>query len=156
MFLIGIEKLGSPEFLISEEIVLSSAATRESEPLHVIGETDVFGGRIIETGMSRCSGNNCRQVRWEFFRRCPLIKPRVRTAPHRNFAVAIRLFCEPLDQVVSIPWIIYKRLEFAGGISATTNVDKQECIAMQCEVRSTRVVTIRDVRRQREDHWRLW
>src|SRR4030095_15209802 len=151
MFLVSVEELRSPKFLIAEKVLLSSAATRESVPLHVVGYTDVLGRRIIETGMSGCSGDDRREVRREFFRCRPLIKSRVGTTPHRNLAVAVRLFCEPLDQVVSIPCIIYKRLEFAAGISATANIDECKCIAMRCEVSCARVVTIRDVGRQRED-----
>src|SRR5215469_13037684 len=101
--------------------------------------------------MSSCSGDNRRQVWREFFRCRPLIESRVGTAPHRNFAIAKWLFCEPFDQIVPVPWVIYKRLEFAARISATANIDERKRIAMRCEVSSARVVTVRDVRRQCED-----
>src|SRR4030095_16934899 len=91
----------------------------------------------------------------EFFRRCPLIKSRVRPAPHRYFAVAKWLFCKPLDQVVPVPWIICKRLEFAAGISATANGDERECVAMRCKICAARVIAIRDIRCQCEDDRRL-
>src|SRR4029453_8277372 len=101
--------------------------------------------------MSGCGRNNRHQVWRELFRSCPLIESRVRTAPHRNLAVAVRLFCEPFDQVVPVPWIIYKRLEFTAGISATANIDKRECVSMRCEVSSARMVTVGDVGRECED-----
>ena len=92
--------------------------------------------------MSGRSGNDGRQVRRQFFRRCPLIESRVQTTPHRYFAVAERLFCKPLDQVVPVRRIIYKRLEFAAGISAAANVDERECIAMRCKICAARVIAI--------------
>src|SRR6266508_444889 len=142
MILISVEDLRSPKFLITEEILLSGAATGESVPLHVVGYTDVLGRGIIETGMSGCSGDDRREVRREFFRCRPLIESRVRTAPHRNLAVAVRLFCEPLDQVVSVPGIIYKRLEFTARISAAKNIQERKCISMRCEVTASCVVRI--------------
>src|SRR5438552_18281121 len=105
--------------------------------------------------MSGCGRNNRRQVWRKFFRGRPLIESRVGTAPHRDLAVAVRLFCEPLDNVVPIPWIIYKRLKFAAGISTTANIDQRKCIAIRCEVSSAWVVTVRDVGRECEDHRRL-
>src|ERR1700720_4798054 len=105
--------------------------------------------------MSGGGGKKRRQMWRKFFRSCPLIESRIRTAPHRYLAVAVRLFCEPLNQVVPVPWIIYKRLEFASGISSTADIDERKCIAMRCEVSSARVVAVRDVGRQCEDDWRL-
>ena len=105
--------------------------------------------------MSGCSGDDRREVRREFFRRCPLIESCIGAAPHRNLAVAVRLLCKPLDQVVSIPWIIYKRLEFAAGISATANIDEGECIAMRCEVSPAGVVAIGNIGSESEDDRRL-
>src|SRR5205823_13208476 len=156
MLLISVEELHSPKFLIAEKVLLSGAATGESVPLHVVGYADVLGERIIESGMSGCSGDDRREVRREFFRRCPLIESRVRTTPHRSLAVAVRLLCKPLDQVVSVPWIIYKRLEFAARISAAANIDERECIAMRCEVSPAGVVAIGNIGSKSEDDWRLW
>src|SRR4029453_17718776 len=152
---VGVEELRSPKFLITEKVLLSGTTTGESVPLHVVGYTDVLGERIIESGMSGCSGDDRREMRWQFFSRCPLIKSRVRTAPHRDFAVAKWLFCKPFDQVVPVPRIIYKRLEFAAGISAAANIDECKCISVRCEVSSARMVTVRDVGRECEDHRRL-
>src|SRR4029078_4477178 len=37
MFVVGIEELRSPKFLITEKVLLSSPATSERVPLHVVG-----------------------------------------------------------------------------------------------------------------------
>src|SRR5436309_8582493 len=105
--------------------------------------------------MSGCSGDDRHEVRREFFRRCPLIESRVRTTPHRNLAVTKWLLCKPLDQVVSVPSVVYKRLELAAGISAAANIDERECIAMRCEVSPAGVVAIGNIGSESEDDRRL-
>src|SRR5262245_23239048 len=134
MFLVSLQEFCPPEFLITKKVTLSRATARERVPLHVVAQADILGERIIETRMSSCGWNDGRQLGREFFRHCPLIEYRVRTTPHRNFAVTQWLFCEPLYYVVSISCLIYKRLEFAAGISATANIDERECVAMRREV----------------------
>ncbi len=58
-----------------------------------VSHPDVVVGWIIEARMRGCGGNDRRQMRRQLFRGRPLVKSRVRPAPHGNFAVAKRLFC---------------------------------------------------------------
>ena len=76
------------------------------------------------------SGHDCRQMRRKFLRRCPLIEARIRTAPHRHFAVAEWLLRQPLDHVVPVARFICERLELAAGISAAANIDEREHITV--------------------------
>ena len=42
VFLVGIQKFGAPEFLITKKIVLRGAAAGEGEPLHIVSFADVL------------------------------------------------------------------------------------------------------------------
>src|SRR6478752_1947015 len=126
MLLVSVQKLFAPEFLIGKKIVLWSSPAGEREPLHVVTHPDVAVEWKIQTGMRCGSGNDRRQMRWKFLRRCPLIKPRVRTAPHGHFAVTEWLLRQPLDHVVSVARFIRKGLELTAGIAATANIHERE------------------------------
>src|ERR1700730_6828393 len=127
---ITVEKFRAPEFLITEKIVLCCPATGEREPLHVISQPNIIVGWVIEARMCSCRGNDCRQMWRKFLCRGPLIESRVRPAPHRDLAIAKRVFRKPLDYVVSVARFICKWLELTTGISATAYIDKRECITM--------------------------
>src|SRR5262249_51826724 len=97
-------------------------------------------------------GNNRRQMWRKFFRGGPLVESRVRSAPHRDFAVAERLLRQPLDNIVSVARFICERLEFAAGIPAASNIDQSKSITMRGEVGSTRVIGVGNVRSKGENH----
>ena len=151
MFFVSVEKLRSPEFAVAEKILLAGPTAGVSEPLHVIKKADVIETRIIVGWMRGRSWNNRRQMHRKFLGRRPLIKPRIRPAPHCHFSVTKRLLRQPFDYVVTIAWFIGKRLKLSGGIPATTNIDQRKDIAMRREVCPARVVRVRDVRRQCKD-----
>ena len=130
MLLVSIEKFCAPEFLIAKKIILRGVAAGEREPLHVVRHTDVVGGWIIQAGMRGGSRHDCRQMRRKFLRRCPLIEARIRTAPHRHFAVTKWLLRQPLNHVVSVVRFICERLELAAGIAAAANIDEREHITV--------------------------
>src|SRR5437762_1982933 len=133
MPLVGVQKFRAPKLLIAEKIVLRGVATREGEPLHVVSHSDVVVGRIVQPGMSGSSRHDCGQMRWKFLRCRPLIEACVRTAPHRDFAVAERLLRQPLNNVVPVSGLVCKRLEFATGISAAADIDQREYVAVRRE-----------------------
>src|SRR6478672_4278249 len=133
MLLVSIQEFCAPEFLITEKIVLWSSPASKREPLHIVSHPDVVVGWIIQAGMRGGSGHNRRQRRWKFFRCCPLIEPRVRTAPHRHFTVTEWLLRQPLNHVVSIARFICERLELAAGIAAAANIDEHEHITARRE-----------------------
>src|SRR5713101_1755352 len=127
---VSIQEFRAPEFLIAKKIVLRGAAASEREPLHVISHPDVVDRRIIERWMrSGCRHDRCK-MGWKFFRRRPLIEPCIGAAPHRHFAVAEGLLCQPFHDVVSIAGVICKRLKFAARVSSTANIDKRERVAV--------------------------
>ena len=76
------------------------------------------------------SGHDRRQSRWKFFRCCPLIEARVRTAPHRHFAVTKWLLRQPFDDVVSVARFICERLEVPARIAAAANINEREHITV--------------------------
>src|SRR6058998_1084464 len=115
MPLVGVQKFCAPKLLITEKIVLRGVTTCEREPLHVVSHSDVVVGRIIQAGMRGGSRHDCCQMRWKFLRCSPLIEACVRSAPHRDFAVAERLLRQPLSNVVPVSGFVCKRLEFATG-----------------------------------------
>ena len=151
VFLVSVEEFRAPEFLVGEKILLTGAATRKREPLHVVSFADVIERGIIKRRMrGRCRYDG-GEVRRKFFRRRPLIEPGVRTAPHRDFPVAKRLLRQPLHDVVTIARLLRERFEFAGGIAATANIDKRKRVTVRREIGGACVITVRDVRRERED-----
>src|SRR5882724_6019747 len=130
VLLVSVQEFCAPEFLIGEKVLLSGATTGEREPLHVVGFAHIMVRRIIERWMGGCGGNDRREMWREFFRRRPLIESRVGTAPHRDFAVAERLFCQPLYGIVPIARLICKRFELATGVSAAANIDERERVTV--------------------------
>src|SRR5580765_1864469 len=155
MLLISVQEFCAPELLIAEKIVLRGSPAGEREPLHVVSHPDVVVGWIIQAGMRGGSGDDRRQRRWKFLRRCPLIEPRVRTAPHRHFTVTEWLLRQPLNHVVAVARFICERFELAAGIASAAHVDEREHITVGREIGGARMVRVRDVRRQRKDDWRL-
>ena len=155
MFLIRVQIFRAPKLLVTKKIVLGCAPTGEREPLHIVSFADVVERGIIERGM-RCSNrHDRRKMRGQFFGGRPLIKSRVRSAPHRDFAVAEWLLRQPFHDVVSIAGFICEWLKLATGISAATNIDKRKCVTVRCEVCGAGMIRIGDVRRQSENHRRL-
>src|SRR5262245_51443105 len=130
MLLVGVQELCAPEFLIAEKIVLWSPAAGEREPLRVVRDADVVGRWKIQAGMRCGSGHNRSQMRRKFLRRRPLIKARIRTAPHGHFAVTEWLLRQPFNHVVSVARFVCKGLELAAGIAAATNIHEREHITM--------------------------
>ena len=142
MLLVSVQKFCAPEFLIAKKVVLCRVTAGEREPLHVISQSNVVIRGIIEARMGGRRRNNRRQMRREFLRGGPLIEPRVRTAPHRDLAVAKRLLRQPFDNVVSVARLIGKWFEFAAGISTAAYIDERENVTMRCEVGATGVVGV--------------
>ena len=89
-------------------------------------------------------------MRRKFLGRRPLVVARVRAAPHRDLAVAVRLLREPFDDVVTVARFLDQRPELALRVAAAAHVHGQERIAVRGEVHAAIVVALRDVRRQRE------
>src|SRR5438034_10157873 len=77
-----------------------------------------------------------------FFRCSPLVEPRVRPTPHRDFTVAERLLRKPLDDVVTVARFICKWLKVAAGISTTADIHERERITMRREVGAAGVIGI--------------
>ena len=130
MFLVSLEEFRAPKFLIAEKIVLGGASTGVSEPLHIVGFPDVIERGIIQGRMRRRCRDDGGEMRRKFFGGRPLIKASIGTTPHRDLAVAERLSCKPLDNVVAIARFICERLKLTTGISAAANIDKRECITV--------------------------
>src|SRR5262245_9508522 len=142
MLLVRVQKFCAPEFLITEKMVLWCATACEREPLHVVSRPDVVVGGIIEPRMRGGRWNDRRQMWRKFFRRGPLIKSRVRAAPHGDLAIAKRLLRQPLDNIMPVTWLVCERLEFAAGISASAHIHKCERVAMRREIRGAGVIGI--------------
>src|SRR5262249_25404421 len=66
----------------------------------------------------------------EILSQSPLVESRVRPAPHCDLAVTEWLLRQPLNHVVSVARFIRERLELAGGIAATANIDEREYITV--------------------------
>src|SRR5262249_61060170 len=98
--------------------------------LLAVSHPEVGGGRKSEPGRRGCRGNDCRETRRKFLRRCPLVEPCIRTAPQGPFAVPKWLRRQPLNHVVSVARFICERLELASGIAAAANVDEREHITV--------------------------
>src|SRR5947209_18415693 len=96
--------------------------------------------------------NNRRQMRRHFFRRRPLIESGIGTAPHRDFPIAKWLWSEPFDHIVSIVRFLRERFEIAARISTPANVNQREYVTMGGKIRGARMITVRDVRSQGENH----
>ena len=152
---VGIQKFCAPKLLVSKKIVLTGAPAGKSEPLHVVGFANIIKRGIIERRVSSGCRNDRRQMRWKFFRRGPLIETCIGTTPHCHFAVAEGLLRKPFHDVMPIARLLRERLELTTGISATANIDKRKCITVRREIRSAGVVRVGNVRRQRENDWRL-
>src|SRR4029453_11727832 len=73
VLLVSVQEFCAPEFLIAEQIILSSATARERKPLHIVSHPDVVVGRIVQARM-RGGGHDRRQMRRKFLRRSPLIE----------------------------------------------------------------------------------
>jgi len=63
------------------------------------------------------------------------------------------LLREPLDHIMAVARLLGEWLEVAAGISAAANIDKRKRVTMRREVGGSRVIRVRDVRRQRENYW---
>src|SRR6478752_6378452 len=124
MLFVSIQEFRAPEFLIAEKIVLRGSPAGKREPLYVVSHPDVVVGWIIQAGMRGRSGDDRRQRRWKFLRRCPLIEPRVRTAPHRHVTVTEWLLRQPPNHVVAVARFICERLKLAAGIAAAAHIDE--------------------------------
>src|SRR5258705_3778860 len=111
MLFVSVQEFCAPEFLIAKQIILRGVTAGEREPLHVVSHPDVAVGWIIQTGMRGGSRHDCRQMRWKFLRRCPLIEARIRTAPRGHFAVTEWLLRQPLNHIVPVARCICERLE---------------------------------------------
>ena len=130
MFFVSVEKLRSPEFAVAEKILLAGPTAGVSKPLHVIKKADVIETRIIVGWMRGRSWNNRRQMHRKFLGCRPLIKPRIRPAPHCHFSVTKRLLRQPFDYVVTVARLVSEWLELAGGIAATANVHQHKDITV--------------------------
>src|SRR6266446_7506964 len=91
------------------------------------------------------------QMRRKFLRGRPLIESSVGAAPHGNLAVTKRLLREPLDHVVSIAWLLRKRLELAAGIAAPANIDQRKRVTVRREIGGAGVIRVGDIRGKCED-----
>src|SRR5262245_54315005 len=130
MLHVSVQEFCAPEFLIGEKIVLWSSPAGECEPLHVVRNADVVGRWKIQTGMRGGSWHDCHKMWRKFLRSCPLIKARIRTAPHGSFAVTEWLLRQPFNHVVSVARLICEQLEFTARISAAANIDEREDITV--------------------------
>src|SRR5262245_61959545 len=106
--------------------------------------------------MSGGSGNNRREMRWKCLRRRPLIESSVRPTPHCHLTVAKRLSSKPFDYVMSVPWLVCKRLELAARVSTTAHVDQREGVTIRGEIRGALMICVRNIRCQCEDYRRFW
>ncbi len=150
----GLEPLaipGAPERVVAEDAVLRGVTAGERQPLHQVRRCDVAAHRKVDAGVRRSDRHDRRQVRRKFLGGGPLVVARIRPAPHRDLAVAIRLLGQPFDHVVTVARFLDERPELAFGVTAAANVDSQERIAIRREVDAAVVVALRNVRRQGED-----
>ena len=151
VFFVSIEKFGSPEFLVAEEIDLAGFAGGKCEPAHVVGFANVIKRGVIEWRM-RCSDrHDCGEVWRKFLGSCPLIEAGVGATPHRHFAVAERLLGEPFNDVVTIVWFLREWFEVAAGIAAAAHIDEGKDEAVRGEISAARVIRVGDVRRECKD-----
>ena len=148
--LVPAPELRAPEIAVAEDLFLCGLAADEGQPLHVVRIEDIVAHRVVDAGHRRCDRHDRGQVRRKLLRGRPLVIARVRTAPHRDLAVAVRLRAEPFDDIVAVLRFLQERRELAFGIAAAAHVDGREHVTVRGEVHATVVVALRDVRRQRE------
>src|SRR6185312_11128966 len=100
-----------PEEIVAEQIYLRRMAIYQLEPLHIIGIKDVVAEREVHPYIGSGGRHDGRQVRWQLTRRRPLIIAGIGAAPHGHLAVAIRLFSQPLHDVISVVGFLDQRSE---------------------------------------------
>ena len=149
---VQLPKLRDPERRVAEEVRLGGDAAGVGGPLHEVGHVDVVLGREVHAHRRGGGGNDRRQMRREVLKRRPLVVAGVGAAPHRNLAVAPRLFGQPLDYVVAVPALVLEGQEHSFRITPAPDVYQREDVSVLREVAGARVVGVAVVRREREDH----
>ena len=119
---IHLARFSSPKAAAAEKARITCHAAGERQPLHIVGAENVVLKRKIHAGMRCGRGNNRCQVRRKLLQHRPLIKSRVGTSPHRHLAVAIRLFCQPFNDIVSVAAFIFEWPELSARIAAPAHV----------------------------------
>src|SRR5260370_20789504 len=87
-------------------------------------------------------------MRWQLLCRRPLIVSRVRAARHRDLAIAVGLFREPLNDVVTVFRFLNQRSEGTFRIATATHVDCQKRVTVSGERHTAIVVAIAALARQ--------
>ena len=87
MLEITLAKLADPITGLAEELGIGCDATRESEPLHVVGNEDVARCGEIDARMRGRGGDDRGQVRWKLLERGPLVETGIRPAPEPDLAI---------------------------------------------------------------------
>src|SRR5256885_4943347 len=82
--------------------------------------------------------------------RLPLIRPGVRTSPHRNLAVAVRLPCKPFDDVAPVRSLPHD-LKLALRVASASRINNEENVTVLGEVHSPVVIGVRNIRCQCKD-----
>src|SRR5713226_6430220 len=141
-----------PEGAVPKQAAIARHAACETQPLHVVWPKNIGLKRKIYSGMRRGCRHDCHQVQRKFLQHRPLVEARVRTAPHRHFAVAIRLLREPFHHVVAVLALIHKWLKLPAGISASAHIHEGVHIAMLREIRGAVRVRVSDVWCKCENH----
>ena len=143
--------LRSPKSSSTEKVCVAGDSARKREPLLDVSCENVVLKRKIYSGMSRSSRDNGCEMRRELFEDCPLIKSRIRAAPHGHFPIAIRLLREPFDDVIAILSFIHERLEGPAGIAAAAHVHQCVNVSMLRKIHRPIRVAVTDVRRESEN-----
>ena len=141
----------SPVGAVAEQAGVAGCTAREREPLHIVGREDTERKRKVDAGMSCGSRNDGGKMRRKFLERSPLIESGIRTAPHRDFAVAPRLLGKPFHDIVAVSGLVRKRLKGSAGIAASAHVNQSVDVAVLREVNRAIQVAVGNVRRQGED-----
>src|SRR5271168_2872715 len=102
MTIVVFVRLRIPKSRRAKKVCIAGDAARKRKPLLDVRPEYVVLKRKIHSRVCRSSRNDSRQTRRKLLKDCPLIKSRVRAAPHRHFSVAIRLLREPFDDVVAV------------------------------------------------------
>src|ERR1700733_49762 len=104
-------KLSSPERLVVKYLVLRSAARDEGQPLQDIGRADIAACRHVDAEEWRGNRYDSTKFRRALLGCRPLIESGVRSAPHGDFPVAIRLACQPLQHINRVTTLVGIRCE---------------------------------------------
>lgn len=142
MLAVSVEEFLAPELGVAEKISLAATPAGKGQPLDIVAIADVVRKRKIQAGMCRGHRDNSGKMRRQLLGRRPLIKPGIRSAPHRDLTVAEGLCRQPFDDVVSVAGLICERLEVARGVAATAHINEREPVAARRKVGRAGMVAV--------------